>query len=116
MISRLVRPWGGASLHVGVGAWVFSHAGDGHHVGGGIGGGVAAAAQPGAGGAAAGGGLRHSRCRVLRPLLAGWGATAHRRAKAASLVSRLGLSPAVMSSCPAMVGPTPGRASRLGPV
>ena len=49
--------------------------------------------------------LRLSRCRSVRPELAGRGAAPVRRARAASLCRRSGLSPAVASSCAATSGP-----------
>jgi hypothetical protein len=47
---------------------------------------------------------------AMRPEDTGIGATPHRRAKERSVRSRVGLSPAVTSSCPAVSTPTPAKA------
>jgi len=51
---------------------------------------------------------------LVRPLLAGIGASPHRCANAASDRSRSGLSPAVVSSWPATSVPTPGEQAWRG--
>ena len=57
---------------------------------------------------------RLSRCRSVRPELAGSGAAPHRCANDPSDRSRSGLSPAVTSSWPATSTPTPTMSSSLG--
>jgi hypothetical protein len=51
---------------------------------------------------------------VILPEDACWGLTPHRAAKEASLRSRSGLSPAVMSRAAALSGPTPRGVSIVG--
>src|SRR3954453_21884088 len=57
---------------------------------------------------------RLSRWRVVRPLLAGTGATPQRWAKAASERSRSGLSPAVTSILSGDLGADPGQLQEFG--
>ncbi|GGO21571.1 hypothetical protein GCM10011574_49090 [Microbispora bryophytorum] len=54
------------------------------------------------------------RCRVVFPEEASMGLTPHSAAKAASLFSRSGSSPAVMRRQAAVSGPTPCRSSSRG--
>src|ERR687893_2925406 len=57
---------------------------------------------------------RLSRWRVVLPEDACWGLTPQRAAKEASLRSRSGLSPAVMSRAAAVSGPMPRWVSNVG--
>jgi hypothetical protein len=59
---------------------------------------------------------RLSRCRLVLPDDAGTGLTPQSAAKAASEWSRWGLSPAVISSAAALLGPTPNRSRSAGAV
>jgi hypothetical protein len=94
------QSFGGTAFDVGAGGFVVAYAHDGHDVERAVGGSVAAAAE--------------SVPAVVRPLLAGCGATPQSLAKAASLWMRSGLSPAVTRNCPASSTPTPNRSTRSG--
>jgi hypothetical protein len=91
MISGLVMSWGSAG-DVVAGALVIAHVAQGDGVKGVVGGAVTASAESVTAGSTG---------------VGGDGAAPQRWARADSLRSRWGLSPAVVSSCPAASGPTP---------
>ena len=89
----------GAPLHIGLGGLMAGHADQGDAPQGMVGESIATPVEA---------------VTIGPPEEAGSGATPHSRAKAASLPSRPGLSPAVTSSCPAVSRPMPGRANSAG--